>query len=492
MKIAHVLSYVSDQSGGVSIGTRKMGLALQAAGIDISFWTTGDDKDKQDLVNSGIPAHVYNRAWPDVWRYAPDFADGLRQSVANIDLLHIHEVWQYPQLAASRIARQKKTPYIWAPRASLEPWRMKYKGWKKQAYFKMLGSSMLKYAACMHAVSDGEADGFRILGYRGPIAVIPNGIAQEEFRQLPRPSFAEGIWPELRNRKIVLFLSRLSPEKGLDQLLPAWAEIVRNNPGDDLLLVLAGPDDRGYRKILDEMVCSFSLQKHVMFTGMVFGNHKLALISRANIYVLPSYSEGFSNSLLENMAAGTPALITPGCNFPEAVHSGAAISVEPHCNAISEGLSILIDMPERDLLEMGRKGRELVLGSYTWEIAACRLVTVYRAILNNSEIPLHPDPAGFRHKKKYYPCIMAINRRVQKDHLCSLISKKDIFHPQKAGKIKISPYKIPVKINRILAFIIHYIIKACFSVSQVLTLKYFKEKDALVFNKIRKMLIIQD
>jgi glycosyltransferase involved in cell wall biosynthesis len=372
-----------------------MGLALQAAGIDVSFWTTGDDKDKQDLVNSGIPAHVYNRSWPYAWRYAPGFADGLRQSAANIDLLHIHEVWQYPQLAASRIARQKKTPYIWAPRASLEPWRMKHKGWKKQAYFKILGSSMLKYAACMHAVSDGEADGFRKLGYRGPIAVIANGIAQEEFRQLPTPSIAEGIWPQLRNRKIVLFLSRISPEKGLDQLLPAWAEIIRNNSGDDLLLVIAGPDDRGYRKVLDEMVLSYNLRQNILFTGMVSGDKKLALISRANIYILPSYSEGFSNSLLENLAAGIPALITPGCNFPEAVHSGAAISVEPHRDAISEGLLTLIDMPERALLEMGRKGRELVLGSYTWEIAAGRLATVYRSILNNDVIPLHPDPAVF-------------------------------------------------------------------------------------------------
>ncbi len=70
-------------------------------------------------------------------------------------------------------------------------------------------------------------------------------------------------------------------------------------------------------------------------------------------------------------------------------------------------------------------------------------------------------------------------------------SKEDNFHPGKAGMIKISPYKIPVKRNRIIALIIHYIIKTCFSVSQVLTFKYFKEKEALEFNRIRKMLIIR-
>jgi glycosyltransferase involved in cell wall biosynthesis len=396
MKIAHVLSHVSNVFAGVPIATCKMGLAQKAMGIDISFWTTGDENDRRELANSGIPAHVFTRSWPFGWRYAAEFANGLRQSVANIDLLHIHEVWQYPQLAAYRIAKCKKIPYIWAPRASLDPWRMKHKGWKKQAYFKMLGNRMMKYATCMHAVSDGEAEGLRQLSFRGPIAVVPNGISHEEFSQLPEAHIAEGIWPDLINRKVVLFLSRLSPEKGLDQLLPAWADIVRKNHSDDLLLVLAGPDDRGYRKVLDEIVFSHSLQKHIFFTGMVSGNTKLALISRANIYVLPSYSEGFSNSLLENLAAGNPALITPGCNFPEAVHAGAAICIEPLRDEISEGLTTLINMPDRDLLEMNRKGRELVLGSYTWEVAARRLVTVYRSILNNSEIPLHPDPADIR------------------------------------------------------------------------------------------------
>ncbi len=396
MKIGHVLSHVSNLYAGVPIATRKMGLTQKTLGIDIEFWTTGDENDRRVLVDSDIPAHVFNRSWPSGWRYAPDFADSLRQSVANIDLLHIHEVWQYPQIASSRIARQNKIPYIWAPRASLEPWRMKHKGWKKRAYFRAFGKGIMKYASCMHAVSGGEVDGFRQLGFRGPIAVVPNGISPDEFSKLPEGHIAEGIWPELINRKVVLFLSRLSPEKGLDQLLPAWADIVRNNRSSDLLLVLAGPDDRGYRKVLDEIIFSYNLQQHIFFTGMVSDDTKLALISRSNIYVLPSYSEGFSNSLLENLAAGVPALITPGCNFPEAVHGGAAICVEPYRDSIAEGLTTLINMPVCDLLEMGKKGRELVLGSYTWDVAARRLVTVYRSILNNNEIPLYPDPDGLK------------------------------------------------------------------------------------------------
>lgn len=394
MRVSHILSHVSAQHAGVPIATAKMALAQKNLGVDISFWTTGDAIDKLDLATKGIPANVYSRSWPHGWRYAPNLANGLRQSIDKIDLLHIHEVWQYPAIMAARISKKNFKPYIWAPRASLEPWRMKQKGWKKNIYFSLFGDYLMRNAACMHAVSAAETEGFRMLGYRGPVAVIPNGITLEEFRELPESSIADEIWPVLKNRKVVLFLSRISPEKGLDQLVPAWGDIIRSHPEQDLLLVLAGPDDRGYQKVIHDMVISHNLARHILLPGMVSGIDKLALISRSNIYVLPSYSEGFSNSLLENLAAGTPALITPGCNFPEAVTAGAAICVDPNKKAIVEGLSELIDMPESGLFEMGNKGRNLVLGSYTWEVAARRLVTVYQAILDETEIPLYPEPSS--------------------------------------------------------------------------------------------------
>lgn len=95
------------------------------------------------------------------------------------------------------------------------------------------------------------------------------------------------------------------------------------------------------------------------------------------------------------MAAGTPALITPGCNFPEAGDAGAAIIVDPRRAEIAGGLATLINMSNSDLLEMGSKGRELVLKSFTWDLAARRLATVYRTISNNETIPFLPEPSEY-------------------------------------------------------------------------------------------------
>ncbi len=400
MNVAHILSHLSTVYAGVPIGTRRMVTALSRLGIDVSFWATGDKKEETEFLKDGIPTHLHKTKWPISWRRSPDLARALERASRNLDIFHVHEVWNYPQWATAKVARRKHIPYILAPRASLEPWRMMYKGFKKQVHLKLLGNSLIQNAACLHAVATAEVEGFRTAGYRGPVFIAQNGIVPEEFECLPDPAEAETQWPTLQGRRAVLYLSRLSPEKGLDELIPAWSAVTKNSSYSNALLVLAGPDDRGYRQKIQEMIRQAGVEKHVLLTGMVEGRNKLALMSRANIYTLPSYSEGFSNALLENLAAGKPVLITPGCNFPEVTKVGAGLCVEPQRESLEVALRQLLDMPEETLVTMGANGRRLVMEDFTWNIAARKIATVYNAILKGEEIPLHPDPIPLDAKGK--------------------------------------------------------------------------------------------
>lgn len=390
MRIAHVISYLDDRYGGPPTAIRKTSNELKRLGIDVTIFSTRRPAD--DIVNCSLRHFESNTDWPHSWRYSHEFAKEFNQQVNNFDVVHIHEVWHYIQLAAANAAIRHKVPYVFTPRASLEPWRMRYKGWKKYLYFMLFGKRIMSHAACMHAVADAETDGFHRLGFRGTSIVVNNGIDPDEFSVMPGPEEAEQFWPAMKNKRVVLFLSRISPEKGIDQLIPAWEAISKNDKYADTLLVLAGPDDRGYRKHVQEQLGQLNLSGRVLLTGMVTGKDKLALISRADIYVLPSYSEGFSNSILENLAASKPVLITPGCNFPEVVAAGAGFCVEPHRDNLMNGLERLLDMPKDELEAMGKRGRTMVMENYTWEIAARKLITVYQAILKGDKIPEHPEP----------------------------------------------------------------------------------------------------
>lgn len=396
MHIAHILSSMDENYGGPPRVAVGLGSALAKRGIEVSYWAPAPD-DWQRLIKTGNQVHLFPLARPRGWFRSPDLLHELKRCIDQIDLLHIHEIWSYPQFVAARLAQRCEKPYLIRPCGELESWRIREKGRlkyiKKKTYLALVGMKIIKQAACLHAITPKEIAGFHSIGYRGPVTIVPNGINPEPFQHLPDPRRAEEFWPILKGKRVVLFLSRLNSEKGLDQLIPAWAKLQKNTDYNDAFLVIAGPDDRGYGPTVIRFIERYQVSSQVLLPGMVQGQRKMALISRAEIYTLPSHSEGFSMSILENLAAGKPVLITPGCNFPEVAEAGAGICVNPVKEEIETGLRELLDLSPDQRREMGERGRELVNNNYTWDIAAQKMITVYRAILNGSPIPLYPEPA---------------------------------------------------------------------------------------------------
>jgi len=394
--IAHILRCMAERLGGPPRSTRGLGAALAARGHTVSYFSAANREDMAELASCGPEIRCYPMDRPQSWFRSRALAEDLARNLPCIDLLHVHGVWSYPHYVAAKLGRRTQTPYILAPRGELEPWRVRstlLKYAKKLAYLALLGRAMFRGAACMHAITPCEVEGFRRAGFRGPVTIVPNGVDAGRFARLPDPAEAESRWPVLKGRRVVLFLSRLSAEKGLDQLLPAWQQAVgRSGTYDDALLVLAGPDGQGYRRVVEQLIRRRGLESRVLLVGMVRGQEKLALMSRADLYTLPSYSEGFSMSILENLAAGKPVLITPGCNFPEVAAAGAGLCVPPEVEPLVDALRTILDLSPAERTAMGRCGRELVERHYTWQRAAQKMIVVYRCILEGRRIPLHPQP----------------------------------------------------------------------------------------------------
>ncbi len=258
MHIAHILRCMAERIGGPPWSTRGLGSAVAQNGNSVSYWSAANQEDRAELACCGPEIRYFDMQWPHAWFRSTELSRQLTREIASIDLLHIHGVWSHPHYAAAKIARQSNTPYLIAPRAELEPWRVRKnfaKYLKKRAYLALIGQTMLRGAACMHALVPSEVNGFRQFGYDGPITVVPNGIDAQRFTHLPHADEAEELWPVLKGRRVVLFLSRLKNEKGLDQLLPAWKKLLTARTSyDDAVLVIAGPDDRGYRAVVEALI----------------------------------------------------------------------------------------------------------------------------------------------------------------------------------------------------------------------------------------------
>jgi glycosyltransferase involved in cell wall biosynthesis len=365
---------------------------MVSLGLEAKCWGVGGGSDRNEFAGLGTHFRVFASTWPHSWFRSTELAQTAESEVHTFDLLHLNEMWGYPLYVTAKSFRKRGKPYVITPHGIFtERWR--YSTPKKQLYLQLIGNRMLQGAACLHALTPAEVPGFRRAGYQGPVTVVPNGIDPEEFAQMPDREAAEELFPELKGKRMVHYLSRLSPEKGLDQLLAAWGEVVRNKTYDQCVLVLSGPDHNGYRATVEDLIRSWGMTQTVLLPGMVEGFKKKALISRSDIYVLPSYSEGFSVSVLENLAAGKPALITEKCNFPDVSRSGAGICVPPERGALSEGLRQLLDMSREDLTAMGARGRRLVRENYRLDTSVRKLITVYDCILQGRAIPIEPKPA---------------------------------------------------------------------------------------------------
>ncbi len=291
--------------------------------------------------------------------------DGL---VAESDLVHVHGLWRQHSLSACSAARRRGKPYIVSSHGMLEPWALHNKRWKKLIYGAFLERRNLGRAACLRALTRREALDCRNYGVRAPIAVVPNGV---EFPPPSSPAPLLAAYPELRGRRLVLFLGRVHYKKGLDVLCRAWAA-TRRSPLDHL--VIAGPDFEGTRARL-------AAGPAITFTGLLGPELRWSALAAAHVFVLPSYSEGFSMAVLEALAAGVPVIASEACNLPEIAERACGWVVQPNVRSVSAALAEALDATPAECALLGINGRALVAQRFSWPTVAAQMASVYDWVL---------------------------------------------------------------------------------------------------------------
>ena len=383
MNILHITPSMSPQWGGPVAVVSQLIPALSEQGIHCEIATTRGHRVGDDPVSPPrTPIHVFGAQLPaQLWTaYSTDLARFLRENISGFHLVHVHEIWHHDGYAAFRAARKNRVPFILTPHGELSEWSMRHKAWKKRIYTTLILDRILRNADAIHAITQAEKDRIATLGYDTPVTVAPNAIDPAPFDNLPDPTGFLDRFPALSGKRIILFLGRLNPTKGLDILARGFGDIARRFP--DAVLLMVGPDEEGGRQGMESILRSEGVLDRAVFTGMLTGEDKLAALSSADVFTLPSYSEGFSIAILEAMAARLPVVITEGCNFPEAAEHGAGFVVEPRETAVAEAIGALLS--DDDLrARMGENGGNLVAERYTWQATASTIADLYGSLVGN-------------------------------------------------------------------------------------------------------------
>ena len=375
-----VMSHPDPRYGGLSSAVPALAVSL-AADYPMNarlaaFCNPGEQYRPESMGEEDVTFWPASRAqWMLRRELANEFADEVRAA----DGLHVHGLWEQSTAVACRLARRKGKPYVLSAHGMLEPWALAAKAMKKRIYAALVERENVGGAACLHALTQAEARQYREFGAKGPIAVVPNAVRVPDA--LAAELFLEK-YPELRDKRLMLFLSRLHPKKGLTMLLEAWARTAPRHP--DAQLVIAGPDADGMQAKLWSEAARLGIDASVTFTGMLAGAMKWSALAAAEGYVLPSYSEGLSMALLEAMGAGLPVIATRACNMPEITTFNAGWEIDAKVAALTSSLGDFLERSVEENEAKGRNGARLMAARYSPALVATQMAEVYRFALDGT------------------------------------------------------------------------------------------------------------
>ena len=297
-------------------------------------------------------------------------------------MVHAHGLWLMPNVDAGRAAQRTGTGLVVSPRGMLAPEALDYSRLKKRLFWHLLQRRAYAGAAAWHATSEQEAAEIRAFGIGAPIAVIPNGI------DLPAV-LAEH--DETKQRRRLLFLSRIHPKKGLPVLLDAWAQLARERPEWDL--VIAGADEGGHRAELEARIATEAIP-NVTFTGPLYGEGKSALLEDTDLFVLPTRNENFGIAVAEALAAGIPAVVTTGAPWRGLETERCGWWIEQGREPLLAALRQATAFPASERRAMGLRGRDWMARDFGWDRIGAQMGSVYRWLASDGPRPPEVQTIG--------------------------------------------------------------------------------------------------
>jgi glycosyltransferase involved in cell wall biosynthesis len=289
-------------------------------------------------------------------------------------VVHLHNLWQYPQFAGYRAARAAGVPYIVSPHGALDPYLRGHGRVRKQLSMSVYQQRLLSEAALIHVTTSAEAELMADVVPDVPRVVVPCGMYVDRFRTLPPPEQFRRGHLHGYGGPLVLFLGRLTYKKGVDVLIRAFAEAQRAR---ESRLVVAGPDDEGLTPGLARLAQELGVEDRVVFTGPLYGEDRLAALSSADVWALSSHTENFGIAVIEAMAAGCAVCVSPAVNVSgDIAAAGAGIVADPTPAAFGEEIDgLLADESRRRELEAKAPG---FAERYDWNRVAPALVAMYQ------------------------------------------------------------------------------------------------------------------
>lgn len=382
MKLLHVISSADPSNGGPIEGVRQRGLRLLEMGHQVEVACL-DDPKAAHLESFPLPVHALGPP-RGTYHFATSLQPWLRAHAGGYDAVIVNGIWQYHSFAVWQVMRELRQPYVVFTHGMLDPWfRSNYplKHLKKCLYWPWAEYRVLRDAAAVLFTSEDE----RLLARRSFWPYRAREVVVSYGTRLPpqdAPSLREAFLaahPELRGKRVLLFLGRLHAKKGCDLLVEAFARVAAEEPR--LHLLMAGPDQTGWVGQLKDRARALGVADRVTWPGMLQGDAKWGAFYSSEAFVLPSHQENFGISVAEALGCGLSVLISDKVNiWREVEAAGAGLVAEDSLAGTLKNLRAWLAMSPEGRATMGQRTHDLFADRFSVDRMATALIDVVRAV----------------------------------------------------------------------------------------------------------------
>ncbi len=389
LRILHLTNYVGKCSFGVGPVVLNLARGQEALEHRVEIWSCDSEAEARELEQQNRllsnTIHTFPIVGPSRLAYSPAMGRAIARRANDFDVVHQHGIWTAISHVTNQWGARTGRPTVIAPHGSLDAWALRRSIWKKRLALIIYERKNLHYASCLHALSPREEEGFRTYGLRNPIAIIPNGIADDWLDSNGDAHAFRRRFGLSNETRLLFFLGRITPIKNLPMLVRAMSALK-----SDLAswrLIIAGVNEFGHQPEVEALVKQLGLGAYVKFIGPLYGQDKRDAFAAADLFVLPSHSEGAPVAILEALGAGIPVLTTQAAPWRELITRRCGWWTKISEPAIRQALHEAIYTPREELRRMGQRGKALIVEKYTLSKVAEQTISLYNWLLGKGERP---------------------------------------------------------------------------------------------------------
>lgn len=388
MRLLHIIHTLNPAAGGTAAAVRNFVLHPGESGQSVLSLDHSSDPWTKSYASE---VHCLGPG-KGKYGYTPRLRSWLHQNISLYDTAVVHGCWQYHGLAVRMEARAAGIPYFIFPHGMLDPYfnRSRAKHFKKLLYWPWERLILAQARAVLFTCQEEQARAHRAFSFRARGEIVPLGVSAPATNIPAAQAEFSARFPALQGKRLLIFLGRLHPKKGVDLLIQAFRQIA--DPSLHLLIV-GPPEDKACAAKLGALAHGFTGQ--ITFTGILTGHLKLGALASAEMLILPSHQENFGLSVVEALSLGRPVLISDQVNiWREIVGDGAGFVGPDTLPGVLDLLRKWNALGSSDLEKMRAAARNCFASRFRAESASdIFLKTLRQCGVTDDKLPRSLEPA---------------------------------------------------------------------------------------------------